>query len=186
MGKAVYAAAAAMLATLSPAHAADGCTVLLCLAGNWRAISQCVQPVHEALRDAARGRGWPICNMATAAGGSSVSANNDMLSPASCPPQYLLPIYSDQRVVGWQCTVAGRVTTNVDGQWWTRTYWSMDGAAVTEYSAAARAALKGTVDETYEQGLASWRESSVYRLWLCSTKNEGCSDDVPVHLGGEP
>jgi hypothetical protein len=49
------------LAAAAPAHAADGCTVLLCLAApSWRAIDQCVPPVREVLRDLARGRPFPV------------------------------------------------------------------------------------------------------------------------------
>ena len=42
-----------------PAHDVDGCKLLLCMAGNWQNISQCTPTVRQALRDVARGRGWP-------------------------------------------------------------------------------------------------------------------------------
>ena len=55
-----------------PAHAVDGCKLLLCMAGNWKNISQCEPTVRQALRDVARGRGWPTCSM----GGNSASSNH--------------------------------------------------------------------------------------------------------------
>lgn len=54
-----------------PAHAVDGCKLLLCMAGNWQNISQCTPTVRQALRDVARGRGWPTCSM----GGNNASGN---------------------------------------------------------------------------------------------------------------
>ena len=55
------------LVAAAPAQAADGCTVLLCLAvPSWRAIAHCVPPVREVLRDLARGRLFPVCAMADA------------------------------------------------------------------------------------------------------------------------
>ena len=39
------------------AHAADGCKFLLCIAGPWSSISQCVPTVHDVFRDLAREAG---------------------------------------------------------------------------------------------------------------------------------
>ena len=63
-----------------PAHAIDGCKLLLCMAGNWQNIAQCTPTVRQALRDLARGRAWPTCNM----GGNSASGNQ-YLAPVQCP-----------------------------------------------------------------------------------------------------
>ena len=43
-------------------HAADGCKFLLCIAGPWSSISQCVPTVHDVFRDLAReaGRFQPV------------------------------------------------------------------------------------------------------------------------------
>ena len=66
------------------AHAVDGCKLLLCMAGNWQNISQCTPTVRQALRDVARGRGWPTCSM----GGDSASGNQyvapEQIGRASC------------------------------------------------------------------------------------------------------
>jgi hypothetical protein len=69
MARGTVAAGALALAFVAaaPAQAADGCTVLLCLAApRWRAIAQCVPPVREVLRDLARGGPVPVCAMAGA------------------------------------------------------------------------------------------------------------------------
>ncbi len=42
-------------------QAVDGCKVLLCLAGNWKNISQCVPPVEEAFKESALGHPFPSC-----------------------------------------------------------------------------------------------------------------------------
>lgn len=64
----------------SPAHAVDGCKLLLCMAGNWQNIAQCAPTVRQALRDLARGRAWPTCSM----GGNSASGNQ-YVAPVQCP-----------------------------------------------------------------------------------------------------
>lgn len=48
----------------SVSHASDwGCTVLLCLAGNWKNISECRGPVQDLFRHLARGHTFPSCDM---------------------------------------------------------------------------------------------------------------------------
>lgn len=65
---AVCFGALAGLAFTAPAHAVDGCLVLLCFAApNWRAIPACVPPIRQVLRDLARGKPFPTCVMAGAA-----------------------------------------------------------------------------------------------------------------------
>ena len=66
-----------------PAHAVDGCKLLLCMAGNWKNISQCEPTVRQALRDVARGRGWPTCSMSGSSG-----TGNQYVAPEQCPEQY--------------------------------------------------------------------------------------------------
>ena len=41
-----------------PAHAVDGCKLLLCMAGNWQNISQCTPTVRQALREQGSSVGW--------------------------------------------------------------------------------------------------------------------------------
>jgi hypothetical protein len=48
------------------AHAADGCKILLCLAGNWQRIAPCEPEVRAALNRVALGHPLPVCNMAGA------------------------------------------------------------------------------------------------------------------------
>lgn len=48
----------------SISHASDwGCTVLLCLAGPWKSISECQGPVHDLFRHLAKGGSFPSCDM---------------------------------------------------------------------------------------------------------------------------
>ncbi len=72
--------AASLSLVSGAAHSNDGCTVLLCLAGNWRQIGQCVPPVQQALRDLARGRAWPTCDMGGSPYSSGTGASNRNLN----------------------------------------------------------------------------------------------------------
>ena len=94
---AILAALAALAP--SPAHAVDGCKVLLCLAApSWRSIPECVPTINQLHRDLARGKPFPVCSMA----GAGNSANNTWASaPGYCPPQYT-------RVFDGECRVCDR------------------------------------------------------------------------------
>lgn len=66
--------AAALMASfvvipLTPARADNfGCTVMLCMSGNWRSVHECVPPVRKALRKMVRS-GWrPSCGLASGDG----------------------------------------------------------------------------------------------------------------------
>ncbi|MEP6874817.1 MAG: hypothetical protein ABI887_10675 [Burkholderiales bacterium] len=63
--------AAALFSMSATVQAVDGCKVLLCLAGNWKNISQCRPDVEQAMRDVARGRGWASGAAAASSAGSS-------------------------------------------------------------------------------------------------------------------
>ena len=67
-GRVFLATMAAFLASVAApaANAVDGCVVLLCLAGNWSAIPQCVPPVEQLFTDLANGRLFPSCAFASA------------------------------------------------------------------------------------------------------------------------
>ena len=74
--------AAALMATgmaiqITPARADNfGCTVMLCLSGNWRSVQECVPPVRRALRKMVRS-GWrPSCGLAS--GDGDIGAGNYM------------------------------------------------------------------------------------------------------------
>ena len=83
---AAFSLLAALAGFTVPAHAVDGCKVLLCLAApSWRSIPECVPTINQLHRDLARGKPFPACSMA----GAGNSANNAWASaPTNCPPQY--------------------------------------------------------------------------------------------------
>ena len=139
-----------------PARAVDGCKVLVCVAGNWKNISQCEPTVRQALRDVARGDGWPECEM----GGNS-GAHAQYLDPRNCPEQYRIVIPAR---VSWEpdtyvCPFNEAVDVSVDGKPWSRTYTGPSDRTVVEWFPAARLAYAGTpeqMDDTYERDLAAW------------------------------
>ncbi len=144
MKRLIYALLLATVALSSPAaHAADGCKVLLCLAGNWSNISQCRPDVEQALRDVARGRGWPTCSM----GGSS-SAELQWANQGNCPTFYSL--YGEGV---WQgCQYDGMVSVRVNGAPWSDLFWSAGGGPTsTRYYDQARSALGANIDPTYDR-----------------------------------
>jgi hypothetical protein len=151
------------LALSAPAHAVDGCKVLLCMAGNWKNISQCEPPVREAMRDAARGRNWPSCS--SAAGNGS---GNQTVAPEQCPEQYRTIVGSDDngRII-YACPFSRVVQVVIDGQPWSRTWWSPSGDSVIEWLPAAKAAFAsspGAVDAHFDQDHAAWVISEQVRL----------------------
>ena len=138
-----------------PAHAVDGCTVLLCFAApNWRSIPQCVPPIQQVLRDLVRGKPFPTCAMA----GAGNSANNAWASaPGYCPPQYTRvsdgesgPIHS--------CDYTGAVSVSISGAPFARIWWSMAGYTVTEFSSVAKTQL-GRWDTRFDDDYAIWLAS---------------------------
>jgi hypothetical protein len=144
--------AALLVLPSTPARAVDGCLVLLCFAApSWRAIPQCVPPITQVLRDLARGRVFPTCGMA----GAGNSARNAWASaPSYCPPQYVResagangPVYS--------CDYTGAVAVKINGTLFARTWWSMGGDTVTEFSDAAKAQL-GTWNTQFDDDYATW------------------------------
>jgi hypothetical protein len=151
------------MALSAPAHAVDGCKVLLCMAGNWKNISQCEPPVREAMRDAARGRGWPSCS---SAGGSG--SGNQTVAPEQCPEQYRTIVGTEDngRVI-YACPFSSVISVVVDGQPWSRTWWSPSGDSVVEWLPAAKAALAGSpsgLDSHFDQDHAAWILSEQVRL----------------------
>ena len=150
------------LGTSPPAHAVDGCKVLLCMAGNWRRIAPCEPTVRQALRDVARGRGWPQCGMS----GNSETANQ-FVPPVNCPEQYRTEVLDWNDRLAYVCPYSGVVLVAVDGQPWSRTWWSMDGDTVTEWLPAARAALAArpdALDSRFDDDHAAWVISERLRL----------------------
>ncbi len=151
MSKQIVIAAAALATAFAavPARAVDGCTVLLCLAGPWQSIRQCVAPVEQLFSELWNGDPFPSCKLASAPSataasrplGASSSAGNRMIGgwntapDPSCPPQYVIqamrPFYT--------CQYAGVIRVTVKGVPWSTTYWSPTGTSVTNFTAAAQA-----------------------------------------------
>ena len=139
----------------SPAHAVDGCKVLLCLAApSWRSIPDCVTTINELNRDLARGRPFPACSMA----GAGNSAHNDWASaPSYCPPQYTRVFHTESGPI-YSCDYIGAVTVILNGALYTRTWWNAGGDTVTEYTPAAKAQL-GSWETRFDDDYAAWLAS---------------------------
>lgn len=135
-----------------PAHAVDGCLVLLCFAApSWRSIPQCVPPIKQVLHDLARGKPFPTCGMA----GTGNSASHDWASaPSYCPPQYTRVVDGESGPI-YSCDYAGAVSVTVEGAPFARTWWTMAGDTVTEFSPAAKNQL-GSWDTRFDDDYAAW------------------------------
>lgn len=140
------------LAAPQPAHAVDGCQVLLCLAApNWRSIAQCVPPVRQVLRDLARGKPYPACAMA---GAGNSASHNWASAPSFCPPQYTRLLDGPNGPV-YSCDYSGAISVTVQGAHFARTWWSASGDAVTEFTPAAKAQL-GSWDTRFDRDYTTW------------------------------
>ncbi len=149
----------------APAYAVDGCKVLLCLAApSWRSIPECVPTINQLHRDLARGKPFPTCSMA----GAGNSANNAWASaPSNCPPQYTRVFEGESGPI-YSCDYSGAVTVNINGAPFTRTWWSMGGETVTEFTPAAKTQL-GTWDSKFDDDYAIWLASLPPPAPTCST-----------------
>ena len=129
---------ASAIAMPMPAKAVDGCLVLLCFAApSWRAIPQCVPPIRQVLRDLARGRAFPTCGMAGRGNNATLSWAS---APTNCPPQYTHEYIGDAGPT-YGCDFSGAIAVNIEGRLWARTWWSMEGDSVTEFTDAAKRGL---------------------------------------------
>lgn len=136
----------------SPAQAVDGCVVLLCLAApSWRAIPQCVPPIRQLLRDLARGKVFPTCAMS---GGGNASSHAWASAPDFCPPQYTRQ-WDGPNGPSYICDYTGAISVSVDGAPFARTWWSMSGDTVTDFSSPAKARL-GSWDMRFDDDYAAW------------------------------
>jgi hypothetical protein len=135
-----------------PAFALDGCLVLLCLAApSWSAIPTCVPPIRQLFHDLALGRAFPVC---ATSGAGNTAGNAWASAPDNCPPQYTqLVNYGDNPV--YVCQYTGAVSVDINGALWTRTWWSMGGTSVTEYTDAAKAQL-GQWNPQFDDDYAAW------------------------------
>ena len=142
-----------LICAAATAQAVDGCKVMLCLAGNWRNIGACRGEVEQALRDVARGRGFPECGM----GGDSRAANT-FISPDRCPLQYRTEIQLESGVM-YVCPFSGVIDAVVAGQPWSRTWWAPDGDSATEWLPAAKAQFAGdpgAMDARFDRDYTAW------------------------------
>ena len=158
--------AASLSLVSGAAYSSDGCTVLLCLAGNWRQIGQCVPPVQQAFRDLARGRAWPTCDMGGSPYSSGTGASNRNLNVRDCPGPYLYEIFYDGSFVGYECSLRGVIEVQVNGRLWSQTYWDAAGTSITDYLAPAQAQL-ADYDRAFEEAMSAWRATPAYDLWNC-------------------
>ena len=148
----MLALASALVLAAPPALAVDGCLVLLCLAApSWSAIPQCVPPVTQVLRDLARGRPFPTCAMS---GAGNSGSHQWASAPGNCPPQYTYASELENGVA-YSCGYTGVVSIQIDGTPWSRTWWTMGGQTVTDFSPAAKARM-GTWNTKYDDDYAAW------------------------------
>ena len=150
----VLVIAAALTGSMVPrvAYAVDGCLVLLCFAApSWRSIPQCVSPIKQVLRDLARGKPFPTCGMA---GGGSAAKHAWASAPGHCPPHYTRVLDGDSGPI-YACDFTGAVSVTVNGTLFARTWWSMAGDTVTEFSAGAKGQLVSW-DTRFDDDYAAW------------------------------
>ena len=146
------AAATALIGFSRPAVAVDGCLVLLCFAApSWRSIPQCVPPIRQVFIDLAKGRPFPSCAMA---GGGNNAANAWADPPSYCPVQYTQVIELENGRA-YRCDYNAAVSMTIDGRLWARTWWSLAGDTVTEFTPAAKAVL-GSWDTRFDDDYAAW------------------------------
>lgn len=148
---------AIVIAAIAPfrAQAVDGCVVLLCLAApSWRSIPECVPPIRQLFKDLLRGKAFPTCAMSGAGNGATHAWS---AAPDFCPPQYTrLTSGFDHEV--YSCDYDGAISVSVDGLPFARTWWSMGGDAVTDFSPRAKVQL-GTWDKRFDDEFAAWLAS---------------------------
>jgi hypothetical protein len=148
-------ALAAALCWPSPAHALDGCLVLLCLAApNWRAIPPCVPPIRQLFRDLARGKPFPACAFS---GAGNTAWHEWASAPGNCPPQYTRVFDTESGPV-YRCDYSGAVSVTVDGKPWARIWWQFDGGTVTDFAPAAKAQFSSW-DTRFDDDYAAWLAS---------------------------
>ena len=143
--------ASALLAP-APAHAVDGCLVLLCFAApSWHSVPQCVPPIRQVLRDLARGRAFPTCGMA---GAGNTARHRWASAPGFCPPQYTRT-YDGESGPHYTCDYMGAVSVSIEGALFARTWWNMGGDTVTDFTPAAKTQL-GSWDTRFDDEHAAW------------------------------
>jgi hypothetical protein len=136
----------------TPAHAVDGCLVLLCLAApSWRSVPQCVPSVQQVFKDLAKGKPFPTCSTSGAGNRANHNWSN---APAFCPPQYTR-LNDGEGAPVYQCDYRGAITVSINGAPFSRTWWSFGGDSVTEFSQAAKLQLRSW-DIRFDDDYATW------------------------------
>jgi hypothetical protein len=150
-GTVVTVSAVFGLAAAPQAKAADGCLVLLCLAGNWKQIPMCVPAVKQVLRDIARGRPFPTCNSADAQNRPNFTWTNQ----GNCPVFYSQ--YNAENGSWLACNYPALITVNVNGQLWSEVFISMVSEDTsTRYTDGARQSLGERIDPKYDIDSGYW------------------------------
>jgi hypothetical protein len=75
-------------------------------------------------------------------------------APTNCPPQYTRRLESESTTT-YTCDYSGAVSVTVNGTPFARTWWSLAGDTVTEFSPAAKTAL-GSWDTRFDDDHAAW------------------------------
>jgi hypothetical protein len=131
-----------------PAHAVDGCRVMLCITANWKNILQCRPDVEQAIHDVERGHGWPTCDDAN-------GANYQRTTEATCPAFYSR--YNPDNGAWASCQYDAILSVRVNNMPWSDTFWSMGGTDTsTRYYGPARAALGDSIDPRFDLDSAAW------------------------------
>lgn len=132
----------------APAHAVDGCKVMLCITSNWKNISQCRPDVEQAIHDVERGHGWPSCNEAN-------GATYLRTTEATCPAFYSR--YSPDNGAWMSCQYDAILSVKLNNTPWSDMFWTIGGTATsTRYYAPARAALGDSIDPRFDLDAAAW------------------------------
>jgi hypothetical protein len=88
------------------------------------------------------------------AGNGNTATHAWSAAPEYCPAQYTRT-YDGPNGPLFACAFDGAISVSVDGAPFARTWWSIGGDAVTEFSTAAKARL-GTWDARFDNDLAAW------------------------------
>ena len=132
----------------APAHAVDGCKVMLCIAGNWQNIAMCKPIVEDAMHEVEKGHGWPQCSEAP-------GMNLEWTSEATCPPFYAQ--YGGDSGGYMSCQYSTIVRSKINGAPWSDTFWAFGTTSTsTRYYQQARDALGTNIDPTYDKDAAAY------------------------------
>jgi hypothetical protein len=139
---AAVVSATLLAAAFSPAHAVDGCKVVLCLGGNWRSIPTCIPDVRWALR-----HGIPSC----------AGMGFSWAGPGNCPPQYSIEAPGiDGPTLA--CRMTSAISVLRGNQVWQQVWWSEPEQIYRIwYSDDARREIVD-IDPTWDNDYATWIE----------------------------